>query len=174
MGSGAGGGCVAAGLAAAGYSVVVLEKGGYFAEPDFHHKESQAMREMYLYGSTLTSSDLRVRIIAGSAVGGGTLVNYATAFRTPDHVLKEWARISGVDAFVSGEIDESLDEVCKRINVTFDESEPGRRDSLMEEGCQKLGWHVAPLPASRAQLCSGRELWVLRDGVPSAAPSKER
>ncbi|HYI46726.1 MAG TPA: GMC family oxidoreductase [Actinomycetota bacterium] len=146
VGSGAGGGCVAAGLAASGYSVVILEKGGYFAEPDFHHNESQAMRELYLYASTLTSSDLRVRIIAGSAVGGGTLVNYATAFRTPDHVLKEWARVSGIDAFISGEIDESLDVVCKRVNVTFDESEPGRRDSLMEEGCQKLGWHVAPLP----------------------------
>lgn len=146
VGSGAGGGCVAAGLAAAGYSVVVLEKGGYFAEPDFHHNESQAMREMYLYGSTLTSADLRVRIIAGSAVGGGTLVNYATAFRTPEHVLKEWASVSGVHAFISGEIDESLDSVCKRVNVTFDESEPGRRDALMEEGCQKLGWHVAPLP----------------------------
>jgi choline dehydrogenase-like flavoprotein len=146
VGSGAGGGCVAAGLAAEGLDVVVLEKGGYFAEPDFHHEESLAMREMYLYGSTLTTADLGCRIIAGSAVGGGTLVNYTTAFRTPDHVLKEWARISGVDAFVSGEIDESLDEVCRRVNVTFDESEPGRRDALMEEGCQKLGWHVGPLP----------------------------
>ena len=146
VGSGAGGGCVAAGLAAAGLDVVVLEKGGYYGESDFHHEESLAMREMYLYGSTLATTDLGCRIIAGSAVGGGTLVNYTTAFRTPEPVLKEWARISGIDAFASGEIDESLDEVCRRVNVTFDESEPGRRDALMEEGCQKLGWHIAPLP----------------------------
>ena len=146
VGSGAGGGCVAAVLAEAGLDVIVLEKGGYFTPPDFHHNESQAMREMYLYGSTLTTSDLGCRIIAGSAVGGGTLVNYTTGFRTPERVLKEWSRVSGIDAFISGEIDESLDVVCERVNVTFDESEPGRRDALMEEGCQKLGWHVAALP----------------------------
>ncbi len=146
VGSGAGGGCVAAGLAAAGLDVVIVEKGGYHAEPDFHHHESVAMRELFLYGSTLTTSDLGCRVIAGSTIGGGTLVNYAVAFRTPDFVLKEWARVSGVEAFISGEIDESLSVVCDRVNVTTAESEPGRRDALMEEGCQKLGWHVAPLP----------------------------
>ncbi len=146
VGSGAGGGCVAAGLAAAGLDVVVLEKGGYNAERDFTHRETDSMRQLYLYGSTLTTADLGCRVIAGSTIGGGTLVNFAVAFRTPDFVLKEWASVSGIDAFVSGEIDESLDEVCKRVNVTEDESEPGRRDALMEEGCQKLGWHIAPLP----------------------------
>ena len=146
VGSGAGGGCVAAGLAEQGFDVVILEKGGYYTESDFHHEESRSMRDMYLYGSTLTTSDLGCRIIAGSAVGGGTLVNYTTSFRTPEPVLREWARVSGIDAFNSGEIDESLDVVCERINVTFDESRPGRRDALLEEGCHKLGWHAEPLP----------------------------
>ena len=146
VGSGAGGGCVAAGLAAAGLDVVVLEKGGYYSESDFHHNESRSQRELYLYGGTLTTSDLGCRVIAGSVLGGGTLVNYTTGFRTPEPVLKEWARVSGIDAFINGEIDESLDEVCKRVNVNFESSEPGRRDSLMEEGCQKLGLNVGPLP----------------------------
>jgi hypothetical protein len=146
VGSGAGGGCVAAGLARAGLDVVVLDKGGYFSPRDFHHIESKAMREMYLYGATLSTADLGCRILAGSAIGGGTLVNYTTAFRTPEPVLKEWGRVSGVEAFINGEIEASLDEVCDHLGVTFDESEPGRRDALMEEGCQKLGWHIAPLP----------------------------
>ena len=146
VGSGAGGGCAAAALAAAGLDVVVVEKGGYHSQSDFHHLESRAMHELYLYGGTLTTSDLGVRILAGSAVGGGTLVNYATAFKTPRYVLEDWERVSGVRSFTNGEIEDSLDEVAERIGITTKESAPGRRDQLMEEGLQKLGWHVDALP----------------------------
>ncbi|HVF53128.1 MAG TPA: GMC family oxidoreductase [Actinomycetota bacterium] len=146
IGSGAGGGCVAAGLAAAGYDVVVLEKGRYHSESDFHHYEGDAMRDMYLYGATIATDDLGCRIISGATLGGGTVVNYATAFRAPDYVLKEWSAISGIDAFVSGEIDESFDEVSERLNVNTDSSAAGRRDAVMEEGLKKLGWHVDQLP----------------------------
>jgi long-chain-alcohol oxidase len=146
VGSGAGGGCVAGNLAAAGLDVIVLEKGRYHSESDFTHYESDATRDMYLYGMTLSTPDLGVVIVAGSTVGGGTLVNYATAFRTPDHVRRQWAEISGIDAFVSGEYDESLDEVSERLGVNVDSSAAGRRDSLMEEGLKKLGWHVDQMP----------------------------
>lgn len=146
VGSGAGGGCAAAVLAEAGLDVVVLEKGGHFSERDFHHIERRALHEMYLYGATLTNSDVNVRILAGRCLGGGTLVNYAVAFRTPEHVLREWAEVSGIDAFVSGEIERSLDEVAERIGITTEQSAPGRRDQLLEQGAVKLGWHADALP----------------------------
>jgi choline dehydrogenase-like flavoprotein len=146
VGSGAGGGCAAGVLAAAGLDVVVLERGGYRAESDYHHYETRSMHEMYLYGATLTTSDLGCRIIAGSTLGGGTVVNYTTSFRAPDFVLKQWADESGIDAFVSGEIEESYDEVSKRVNANFDSSAAGKRDALMEEGLKALGWHVDNLP----------------------------
>ncbi|HEX2196305.1 MAG TPA: GMC family oxidoreductase [Actinomycetota bacterium] len=146
VGSGAGGGCVAALLAEAGLDVVVLEKGSYRAESDFHHREYDATREMYLYGLTLATTDLGCRIIAGSTLGGGTVVNYTTSFKTPPHVLRQWADESGVDAFVSGEFDESLDEVSRRLGVNTDSSAAGRRDVVLEEGLKKLGWHVDALP----------------------------
>lgn len=146
VGSGAGAGVSAAVLAEAGYDVVVLEKGGYLAERDFNHLEAEAIAEMYLYGMTLATTDLSVRIIAGSTLGGGTVVNYTTSFKTPDFVRDEWARVSGVEAFRSGEFEESLDAVAKRLNVNTDSSSAGRRDELMEEGLKKLGWHVDLLP----------------------------
>ncbi|MDQ3951502.1 MAG: GMC family oxidoreductase [Actinomycetota bacterium] len=146
VGSGAGGGCVAAHLAEAGLDVVVLEKGSYRAEGDFHHREYDATREMYLYALTLATSDLGCRIIAGSTLGGGTVVNYTTSFKTPPHVLRQWADESGIDAFVSGEFDESLDEVSRRLGVNTDSSAAGRRDVVLEEGLKKLGWHVDALP----------------------------
>ncbi|HYN35616.1 MAG TPA: FAD-binding protein, partial [Actinomycetota bacterium] len=87
VGSGAGGGCVAAGLAAAGFDVIVIEKGSYRNEADFTHLEPEATRDLYLYGMTLNTSDNGCRIIAGSTLGGGTVVNYTTSFHTPDYVL---------------------------------------------------------------------------------------
>jgi long-chain-alcohol oxidase len=146
VGSGAAGGCAAAILAEAGFDVVVVEKGDYHAERDFTHMESEAARNMYLYGMTLATTDLGVRIIAGSTLGGGTVVNFGTSFRTPDFVLAEWARSTGIDAFASGEFDESLDAVEARLGVNTDSSAAGRRDELIEEGLKKLGWHIDMMP----------------------------
>jgi long-chain-alcohol oxidase len=146
VGSGAGGGVAAAELARRGLDVVVLEKGGYAAERDFHHVEGDAYRELYLYGVTMTTDDLACRILAGSTLGGGTVVNYTTSFKTPDGVLAEWAEASGVDAFASGEVAASLDAVAGRVGVTTAQSRPGVRDALMEQGLERLGWHVGPLP----------------------------
>jgi len=146
VGSGAGGGIAAAELARRGLDVVVLEKGGYAAERDFHHLEGDAYQELYLYGLTLTTDDLACRIVAGSTLGGGTVVNYTTSFRTPEWVLAEWAEVSGAEAFVSGEVAASLEAVAERVGVTTEQSTPGARDVLMERGLERLGWHVGPLP----------------------------
>ena len=146
VGSGAGGGVAAAELARRGLDVVVLEKGGYAAERDFHHQEGDAYRDLYLYGLTLTTDDLACRILAGSTLGGGTVVNYTTSFATPEGVLAEWAEASGVAAFASGEVAASLEAVAERVGVTTAQSRPGVRDALMERGLERLGWHVGPLP----------------------------
>lgn len=146
VGSGAGGGVTAAVLAAEGYDVVILEKGGYRNESDFSHAEAESTLGMYLYGMRLATTDLGVQIIAGSTLGGGTVVNYATSFKTPDFVLEQWAQVSGIDAFVSGEIEESLDVCAARLGVNTDSSAAGKRDVLMEEGLKRLGWHVDALP----------------------------
>src|SRR5204863_371832 len=146
VGSGAGGGCVAGRLAEAGLDVVVLEKGGYNAEADFTHREPESLSNLYLYGGNLASTDLGAVIIAGSTLGGGTVVNYTTSFHTPDYVLQEWAAETGIEAFVSGEFEDSLDQVAARVGVNTDSSQPGVRDQLMAEGLEKLGWNSEALP----------------------------
>src|SRR6266511_3445101 len=85
-------------------------------------------------------------VVVGSTLGGGTVVNYTTSFKTPPHVLADWAKVSGSDVFVSGEVEASLDAVAERLGVTTGESLPGKRDQLMESGLRKLGWHVDVLP----------------------------
>ncbi len=145
VGSGPGGGCTAAILSSQGYDVVVLEKGDYFTEADFDHQEAEASA-MYLYRMNLATTDLGVQIIAGSVLGGGSLVNYSTSFKTPSHVLREWANVSGVDAFRSGEIEEHLDVAAERQGVNTESSAPGVRDQILERGFEKLGWHVEGMP----------------------------
>lgn len=157
VGSGAGGSAAAAGLAARGLDVIVLEKGGYRAEPDFTHTEPDSFTNLYLYGSALATDDLSALIVAGSTLGGGTVVNYATAFRTPDAVLREWARDTGIDAFVSGEFSESLDAVAERVGVNTEETAPGCRDELMERGLRALGWHVDALPRATRGCAQDRQ-----------------
>ena len=136
---------VAAELARAGLDVVVLEKGGYLAERDFHHQEGDAYRDLYLYAQTLTTDDLACRIVAGSTLGGGTVVNFSTSFATCRRCWPSGPQVSGVAAFASGEVADSL-AVAGRLGVTEGQSRPGVRDQLLERGLERLGWHAGPLP----------------------------
>src|SRR5438045_5068554 len=58
VGSGAGGGVVAAELAARGKDVLVLEKGGYRNEADFTHEAGDALQTMYDAGGLLATRGL--------------------------------------------------------------------------------------------------------------------
>jgi len=142
VGSGAGGGVAAAVLAAAGLDVVVLEAGGYWSERDFDGAERAGLRRLYRGGGAAATDDQGVGLIAGACVGGGTLVNYSTSFRTPDDVLAEWEGLG----FPSGELRSSLDAVCERLGVNTDHNLPSRRDEVMRRGLEALGWHVDAMP----------------------------
>src|SRR5437773_6640674 len=108
VGSGAGGGTAAAVLAAAGRDVLVLESGGYYDDADFDGAELAGYQRLYMSGGGAASHDQSVGLLAGTALGGGTLVNYTTSLRTPDDVRKEWAS-HGVGAFATQEYERSLD-----------------------------------------------------------------
>jgi hypothetical protein len=99
VGSGAGGGVVAGELALAGKNVIVLEMGDYYSEADYPVRESQAMPALYLQRGLLTSKDQGVLVLAGSTLGGGTVVNWTTSLRAPATVLDEWSQISGLPDF---------------------------------------------------------------------------
>jgi choline dehydrogenase-like flavoprotein len=146
IGSGAGGGVVAGELAAAGKAVIVLEMGGYANESDFIHYEATGYQKLYLGGGALTTRDQGVTIVAGSCLGGGTVVNYCTSFRTPDDVRQEWAEQHHLPAFTTKDYDASMDAVSARINVNCDQSAPSKHEALMSKGIEKLGWHVGKLP----------------------------
>jgi choline dehydrogenase-like flavoprotein len=145
VGSGAGGGVAAAVLARAGLDVIVVEAGGYHAEDSFDGAELSSVQNLYLNGGAVATHDQSVGLIAGATLGGGTVVNYTTSFRTPDGVREEWAGF-GVPEFASAAYSEAMDGVCARIGVSSEESKPGERDELMHRGLTELGWHSDFMP----------------------------
>jgi choline dehydrogenase-like flavoprotein len=146
IGSGAGGGVVAGELTAAGYDVIVVEKGDYYAESDFDGRELTATERMFESYGALTTRDLGMVILAGSTLGGGTTVNWSASFRTPDDVLHEWARDYGFSAASSADFQSSLDAVCTRINVTTPAACNNPLNNALADGCRALGYAIKPIP----------------------------
>jgi long-chain-alcohol oxidase len=145
VGSGAGGGVVSAELAAAGKEVLVLEEGGYYNEADFDQLELSMLRKLYYQGGLAATSDAGVALIAGACLGGGTVVNYTTSFRSPDWLRQEWANL-GLDHFLSDEYTASLDAVYERLGVNLDQSRISARERVLERGLRRLDWHLDSMP----------------------------
>ena len=84
-------------------------------------------------------------LLAGACLGGGTVVNYTTSFRTPDAIREDWAD-HGVHRFREQAFSDSLDAVCERLGVNYEHSTPSSRDCAMRDGATALGWHVDAMP----------------------------
>lgn len=144
VGSGAGGGTAAGVLAAAGLDVVVLEAGGQHDQRHFDGGEESGFLNLYALAPQ-TTAEGQVALLAGRGLGGGTVVNYTTSFRTPDHVREEWAS-HGAQQFASDEYAASMDAVCARLGVNTDHDKAAPRDAILERGARALGWDVAAMP----------------------------
>ena len=145
-GSGAGGGVVAGLLAEAGLRVVVLEKGGNPSSRDFTQVEGDMLSRYYLDSGLMLTQNGSLPILAGSCLGGGTVINYTTSFPLPPAIRAEWDRLSGLTLFTSPRFERSLDNVARRLDVGTQWTTPGIRDQLLERGCKSLGWHVGVIP----------------------------
>jgi choline dehydrogenase-like flavoprotein len=141
VGSGAGGGVAAGVLASAGLDVIVIEAGGYFSEEDFDGDELSGYARMYLNGGGVATDNQSIGLLAGSCLGGGTLVNYTWCFRPPDFVREDWKERFGLDEWAGQDFDDSLDAVWERISISAESSIPSERDHAMRRGLESLGWH---------------------------------
>lgn len=144
VGSGAGGGTTAGVLADAGLDVVVLEAGGFHDERHFDGGEETGFLELYALAPQATAEG-QVQLVAGRGLGGGTVVNYTTSFRTPDHVREEWAAL-GATQFATEEYAASMDAVCARLGVNTEHDKAAPRDAILERGALALGWESAAMP----------------------------
>ena len=157
VGSGAGGGAVAGIISEAGRDVVVLEKGPNPGSRDMTQIEGEMLESLFLDRGTIMTQSGSLPILAGSCLGGGTVINWTTSFALPHRIKEEWDERSGLGLFTSDGFTRSLDRVQQRLNVGTQWSTPAMRDQLLERGLKALGWHVGPIPRNVTDCREGLE-----------------
>jgi choline dehydrogenase-like flavoprotein len=144
VGSGAGGGVVAAEAAEAGRSVVVLEAGPFVDEASMPRDELEAFSRLYLNHGLLATWDASITMLAGSGVGGGTLVNWMTSIEAPASIREEWTTEHGIDELADGEAwSDDIETLEQELSVTPAPRMPPK-DLAIVEGAERLGWEAGP------------------------------
>jgi len=133
IGSGAGGGVVAAELACAGKTVVVIERAAARLEDGFVGRELDGYAALFVDRGIAATEDRAIALLAGSALGGGTVVNWNTSLRIPAAVAEEW-RAAGIDE----DLGAHYDAVERRIDVDADESARNGPNAALERGAGAL------------------------------------
>ena len=149
VGSGAGGAVAAKELAEAGLKVIVLEEGEHVDRRDFTGSPPERLRRFYRgNGLTFTIGVPAISLPIGRGVGGSTLINSGTCFRTPDFVLDAW----GIDG---AELGPFVDGVEETLNVApVGEDIMGANGEVMDRGRRELGYSGGPIRRN-ARECHG-------------------
>ena len=157
VGSGAGGAMAARTLARAGLSVVVLEEGRRHGVEEFRSGHPlRRFAELYRDGgATAAVGRPPVMLPIGRGVGGTTLVNSGTCYRTPETVLRRWRDGAGLRWADPEEFAWALDDVWDTLQVAPVPMEVmGRNGELALAGAAALGWRAGPLQRN-APGCGG-------------------
>jgi len=142
VGSGAGGAVVAQRLATAGKSVVVLEDGGFHSSDTFDLTERNMFARLYQEGGARATADQSMAILQGRAVGGTTVVNWTTCFRTPERVMQFWAEHHGVEGISHEALVPHWARIEERLNVVQMRLDQVNRNNMVTwRGLEALGWH---------------------------------
>ncbi|KPA89491.1 choline dehydrogenase-like flavoprotein [Pseudomonas asplenii] len=146
IGSGAGGGTTAEILSTAGYKVLLIEEGPLKTSDDFKMLEDEAYTSLYQEGIGRMSKDGAITILQGRAVGGTTLINWTSSFRTPEPTLEHWAREHNVKGHSVAEMAPWFEKMEQRLGVAPWVMPPNANNDVLRNGCEKLNysWKVIP------------------------------
>lgn len=167
VGAGGGGAVVAAELAEAGADVVLLEQGPAHDPDGFTARPPEMLAKLYRdAGQTTTIGSPPILLPLGRGLGGTTLVNSGTCFRTPEHVLARWGQEFGL------ELDRAAIEACfGRVERSLSVGEvtpelAGENAAVARRGAERLGWSHGYLRRN-ARGCVGSGVCVF--GCPTSA-----
>ena len=141
IGAGAGGAVVAAELAEGGARVVLLEQGPEHDPDDFTARPLEMLGRLYRDGGqTATLGTPPVLLPLGRGLGGTTLVNSGTCFRTPPAVLERWRREHGLELDAE-QFDRCYERVERLLSVAEVTPElAGANAAVARRGAERLGW----------------------------------
>jgi choline dehydrogenase-like flavoprotein len=137
---------VAHSLAAAGKSVVLLEEGPPFTPQDYEFEGSLSMARTLREGGLRRTSGTIMPTMQAIALGGGSLVNSAICVRPPDFVFEEWSSRYDLEHTSRQSLDPHFDAVAEFLGIApTPDNVQGRRNLLMKEGCDALGYSSEPI-----------------------------
>ena len=89
------------------------------------------------------------------ALGGGSLVNSAICVRPPAFIFEQWAELFELEHTSRESLERHFDEVGKFLGIApTPENVQGRRNLLMKEACDALGYSSEPI-ARNVRGCKG-------------------
>lgn len=159
IGSGAGGAVVARELTDEGFDVLVLEEGPWVPPSEYGmYRPLQTFRRMARAGGSTVAVGLyktpTVNILAGSCVGGSSVLTGGVCFRVPEAVHDDWVNILKTDSVSAKAMDPFYARVEDRIHV---EEVPvamrSRGTELFDQGAQKMGFSLKPLRRNTKGCC---------------------
>lgn len=140
IGTGAGGGFTADILSKAGLSVALIESGPLQSSNDFNMNEQQAYQSLYQEGGSRTTEDGAISVLQGRAVGGTTVINWTSCFRTPPQTLTYWQDQFGLAELDSITMSPWFDYVEQHLGILPWQGQPNRNNAVLQSGCQRLGY----------------------------------
>jgi len=166
VGSGAGGGTVAEGLAPlvrAGYRILVVEQGARLKDSEFTGREVDMADALYEEGGGFLTAEGTMTLAFGRAWGGSTVVYTGTSLIAPERVIRGW-NVAGL----------SHDDVERRSKRFAEENNVhllspdllNDNNRLFVEGCAKAGYRAEQFPLN-LKGCLGSSLCNL--GCPNGA-----
>jgi hypothetical protein len=146
VGTGAGAGITAEVLTRAGLDVILIEEGPLKTSTDFNQKETEAYTTLYQESAARANIDNSMTILQGRCVGGTTVINWTSSFRTPPDTLKFWQEQFGLKDFTTDNLAGSFAQAEKRLNMAPWEVPPNANNELLRTGATKLSipTHVIP------------------------------
>ncbi|HQQ76888.1 MAG TPA: GMC family oxidoreductase [Thermoanaerobaculia bacterium] len=166
IGSGAGGGTVAEGLAPlarAGYRILVVEQGARLAESEFTGKEDDMADALYEDGGGFLTADGAMTLAFGRVWGGSTVVYTGTSLVAPRRVIESW-RVPGL---AHADVESRSRKFMAENGVHLLEPELlNDNNRLFVEGCSKAGLKAEQFPLN-LRGCRGSSLCNL--GCPNGA-----
>jgi choline dehydrogenase-like flavoprotein len=168
VGAGAGGAVAAAELAEGGAKVLVLEQGPRHDADRFSARPVEMMAELYRDGGQgMTLGSPPILLPLGRGIGGTTLVNSGTCFRTPAQVLERWQREYGLQELTAESLDPCFSRVERALSVAEVTPElAGRNAAVARRGAEALGWSSGYLRRN-ARGCVGSGVCAF--GCPTSA-----
>jgi len=142
IGTGAGGAPVAKELAEGGMKVAMLEEGSRFTADDLTARPREMTALLYRdAGQMTTVGNVPILLPLGKTVGGTTLVNSGTCFRTPAPVLELWRERFGLEELTPEALDPFFRRVERELNVAQVPAElAGNNALVVKRGADALGW----------------------------------